>query len=107
MKKENIRRATLEQLKEMKARGEFLRPTEKSENFPIASNDDEDFETTLPDDFWENAVLVYPETKASVHLRVDRKVLDFFKSQGKGHLTRMNAVLRAYVEANEKAKKAG
>jgi len=30
-------------------------------------------------------------------------VIDFFKSQGKGYQTRMNAVLRAYMEA----KKAG
>ena len=35
--------------------------------------------------------------KKSVHLRVDPEVLDFFKSEGKGHLTRMNAVLRSYV----------
>jgi uncharacterized protein (DUF4415 family) len=36
----------------------------------------------------------------SVHLRVDRYVLEWFKGQGKGHLTRMNAVLRAYYEAH-------
>ena len=33
---------------------------------------------------------------------VDRDVLDFFKRQGKGYQTRMNAVLRAYMEAVEK-----
>jgi uncharacterized protein (DUF4415 family) len=38
--------------------------------------------------------------KVSVHLRVDPDVFDWFKSKGKGHLTRMNAVLRAYYEAN-------
>ncbi len=61
----------------------------------------------LGPDFWKDAVIVYPQTKSSVHLRVDRKVLDFFKSQGKGHLTRMNAVLRAYVDAQTSSKKAG
>jgi uncharacterized protein (DUF4415 family) len=40
--------------------------------------------------------------KASVHLRVDHDVLEWFRCQGKGHLTRMNAVLRAYYEANRK-----
>jgi uncharacterized protein (DUF4415 family) len=65
-------------------------------------------EIELDDSFWENARLQPPlfppekvaPKKASVHLRVDQDVLDWFKSQGRGHLTRMNAVLRAYFEAN-------
>jgi uncharacterized protein (DUF4415 family) len=36
-----------------------------------------------------------------VHLRVDADVLAWFKAQGRGHLTRMNAVLRAYMEAHK------
>lgn len=43
-----------------------------------------------------------PEPKQSVHLRLDRDVIAFFKRQGKGHLTRMQAVLRAYVEARKR-----
>ena len=60
-------------------------------------------EIELDDDFWGAAELVVPGgmSKASVHLRVDREVLDWFRSQGKGHLTRMNAVLRAYYQANK------
>ena len=52
--------------------------------------------------FWETARLVVPqaERKESVHLRVNNDVLDWFKKQGKGHLTRMNAVLRAFYQAN-------
>jgi uncharacterized protein (DUF4415 family) len=50
--------------------------------------------------FWEKARVVEPVTgKVSVHLRVDREVLAWFKAQGEGHLTRMNAVLRSYVQA--------
>jgi uncharacterized protein (DUF4415 family) len=37
--------------------------------------------------------------KASVSLRIDVDVLDWFKSSGAGYQTRMNAVLRAYKEA--------
>ena len=36
---------------------------------------------------------------AKVSLWVDADVLDWFKSQGKGHLTRMNTVLKSYAEA--------
>lgn len=51
----------------------------------------------LGTDFWSKAKLTQVKAKRSVHLRVDPDVFDYFKSQGKGHLTRMNAVLRAYV----------
>jgi len=54
-------------------------------------------------DFWEEAVLVFP-AKHMVCLRIDRDILDWFRSQGKGYQTRMNAVLRAYMEAQIKAK---
>jgi uncharacterized protein (DUF4415 family) len=39
--------------------------------------------------------------KTSVHLRLDNDIVNWFKADGKGHLTRMNAVLRAYVEAQK------
>ncbi len=38
--------------------------------------------------------------KASVSLRVDADVLKWFKAQGPGYQTRMNAVLRAFKEAS-------
>jgi len=44
-----------------------------------------------------------PKGKTSVHLRLDTDVLDWFRAQGAGHLTRMNAVLRAYVDAQARA----
>ena len=38
--------------------------------------------------------------KASISLRVDRDVLDWFKAQGEGYQTRINAVLRAFRDAS-------
>jgi uncharacterized protein (DUF4415 family) len=38
--------------------------------------------------------------KASISLRVDADVLEWFKAQGAGYQTRMNAVLRAFKEAS-------
>jgi uncharacterized protein (DUF4415 family) len=38
--------------------------------------------------------------KASVSLRIDADVLEWFKSTGTGYQTRMNAVLRAFKEAS-------
>ncbi len=49
--------------------------------------------------FWKDAKVVWPETKQLTSLRIDPDVLIWFKAQGKGYQTRMNAVLRAYVKA--------
>jgi len=52
--------------------------------------------------FWKRARIVVPPGKTSVHLRVDSDVFEWFKKQGDGHLTRMNAVLRSYVDAHRR-----
>ena len=39
-----------------------------------------------------------PEAKADLHMRIDRDMLDFFRRTGRGYQTRINAVLRSYVE---------
>ena len=39
--------------------------------------------------------------KTSISLRVDRDVLAWFKAQGDGYQTRINAVLRAFRDASE------
>ena len=38
--------------------------------------------------------------KASISLRVDADVLEWFKSQGPGYQTRINAVLKAFKDAS-------
>ena len=39
----------------------------------------------------------YKPTKTEIHMRVDTDVLEWYKSQGKGYQTKMNAVLRAHA----------
>lgn len=56
---------------------------------------------SLGKDFWKSARVVVPPGKTSIHLRLDRDVVEWFRAGGKGHLTRMNAVLRAYVNAQK------
>ena len=48
---------------------------------------------------WSQARVVMPPSKQAISVRIDRDVLDFFKSQGRGYQTRINAVLRSYMEA--------
>ncbi len=47
----------------------------------------------------ENAMLLRPgRRKRQITVRLDADMIDWFKSQGKGYQTRMNAVLRTYFE---------
>lgn len=39
-------------------------------------------------------------TKTSISLRVDANVLEWFKAQGPGYQTRINAVLKAFKDAS-------
>ena len=39
--------------------------------------------------------------KSQITLRLDTDVLEWFKTQGKGYQTRMNALLRAYMQAQK------
>ena len=53
----------------------------------------------LGESFFQNARLSCRAVcrRKTVTMRLDQDVFDWFKGQGKGHLTRMNAVLRAYM----------
>jgi len=53
----------------------------------------------LDKDFFKKAV-VWPGTKKQLTLRLDPDVVDFFKKQGRGYQTTINAVLKKYVEAH-------
>jgi uncharacterized protein (DUF4415 family) len=59
--------------------------------------------TTAAD--WKNARLVWPTNKLATSIRLDPDVLTWFRSFGKGYQTRINVVLRSYVEAQRKGGK--
>jgi uncharacterized protein (DUF4415 family) len=59
---------------------------------------------SLGEAFWRKAQVVMPRGKKAVNLRLDADVLDWFRAQGPGYLTRMNAVLRSYFEAKQARK---
>jgi uncharacterized protein (DUF4415 family) len=66
----------------------------------IAENDDEG--APMSDEEWTRAE-IRPPIKKPVGLKLDDDILTWFKSQGRGYQTRINAVLRRYVEARKKA----
>lgn len=54
----------------------------------------------LDDTFFERARVRVP-AKQPVTLRIDEDVLEWFKSQGKGYQTRINRLLRLYMESQQ------
>jgi uncharacterized protein (DUF4415 family) len=50
-------------------------------------------------EFWKTARVVIPAPKQTITIRLDGDVLEWLRKQ-KGYQTRINAVLRTYMEAN-------
>lgn len=54
----------------------------------------------LPDAVWVRAATL-PAGKQQITIRIDQDVLDFFRLNGARYQSRINAVLRSYVEAHK------
>lgn len=72
------------------------------EDIERAVKDDPDAAPLVDEKWFETAELVMPgEGKEPVTIRLDTDVVQWFKAQGRGYQTRINAVLRAYVETKK------
>jgi len=56
-----------------------------------------------PDAVWTRSLDFPLKNKRQISLRIDADVLDWFKGTGSRYQTRINAVLRSYVQAQEVA----
>lgn len=82
-----------------------LTAQQRAELEAVAAMSDEQIDYSdapyLPDAVWMKAADQLPHTKKQITLRIDAEVLAFFKHTGKRYQSRMNAVLRAYVDAHK------
>src|SRR4051794_4143215 len=108
MSEQHIRRYSAEELRAMVERGEtetddraLSAMTEEELEASIASDPDW---KDIPRDWYVNAVPVSPGNKKLLSLRLDPDVVEWFRAQGPGYQTRMNAVLRAYMNAKQSGK---
>ena len=53
----------------------------------------------LDERFWKNVRLLRPAQKEMISLRVDKDIVKWFRSRGRGYQGYMNAVLRSFVES--------
>ncbi len=56
----------------------------------------------LDESFFKKEMVTIPQKKDSITLRIDHDVLEFFKHQGRGYQTLINAVLKTYAHAKQK-----
>lgn len=54
----------------------------------------------LDDEFFRTAKIRMPQAKKAVSIRLDQDVLAWFRDQDGAYQTRMNAVLRTYMQAH-------
>jgi len=100
-RKERIIRQTNKELRAMQGRGDSKSDWKAAANMTDAEVEaaiagDSDEAGTAVD--WSQASVELPQPKAILNMRVDRDVLEFFRRQGKGYQTKINAVRRSYVE---------
>ena len=72
----------------------------------IAQAITEDSDTFEPEPEWlQRAMVLRPgQPKLRVTAYFDQEVVEWFRAQGRGYQTRMNAVLRAYMEGAKKSR---
>jgi uncharacterized protein (DUF4415 family) len=92
----NIVSYTADELKTMAERGEDLTDLKKAAAQPLPDGSDPD--DAMEEIDWATTELPMPRRKAHASLRLDADMLDWFKSQGRGYQTKINAVLRSYFQ---------
>lgn len=103
-KKESMKTYSAEALRTMIARGE-----DRSDIAAVKAKTQEEIERDAANDHdddvsvdWSQVEVTMPRNKQGVFLRLDAEILEHFKQDGSGYQTRINAVLRAYVEQQNK-----
>ncbi len=106
-RKSDIAQFTADELARMRADGLSATDWTKAESVTGAEVDagiaaDPDEAGMVMD--WDSASIELPERKAVLNMRIDHDVLAYFKQSGRGYQSRINAVLRAFVSAQQRSR---
>jgi uncharacterized protein (DUF4415 family) len=95
---DDVTTVTLEEAKEMESRTDWEALEEKTDEQirkDVESDPDAYF---LDEDWFEAATFVNPSAeKERISIRIDKDILEFFRSGGRGYQSRINKVLREYM----------
>jgi uncharacterized protein (DUF4415 family) len=92
----NIVKHTVAELRAMEKRGESKTDWKAAAKKPLPSGRDPD--DAMDEIDWVLTELPKPRRKGHMTLRIDSDVLAWFRAQGKGYQSRINAILRRYYE---------
>lgn len=106
-KRKHIVRYTDRQLKAMRAAGKTGSDWKRAARAPVPDGSDRDDAIGPVDIRWATTELPLPRRKAHTTLRLDADLLDWFRAQGRGYQTRINAVLRSYYEQRSRSNRSG
>jgi uncharacterized protein (DUF4415 family) len=98
-KRDRIVRYSVEQLSTMPGEGDWAKVDSFTQD-EVERMADED-EGPLPEGWEKTIILGVPEPKKDVHIRLDPAVLRWFKAHGPGYQTRINTVLKSFVQARQ------
>lgn len=93
-KSKNIVSFTADELKAREQMGEDRTDLKKAAHLALPDGTDPD--DAMEEIDWATTELPMPRPKAHASLRLDADMLDWFKAQGRGYQTKINAVLRSY-----------
>jgi uncharacterized protein (DUF4415 family) len=104
LKNERIVSYTATEIDEMVSRGEDRTDVDK-----VLALTEEELEASIDHDEegvvdWSTTTVTIPRPKVPFTMRYDPEVLEWFRSQGPGYQTKINAVLRSYIEAQRDRK---
>ena len=95
-KNDDFVRHTAAELQALQAAGKTLSDWGAASQVPLPDGGDPD--DAMEHVAWVTTDLPMPKRKEHTNLRIDADVMAFFRGQGKGYQTKINAVLRSYVD---------
>jgi uncharacterized protein (DUF4415 family) len=101
MSEKNITRRLVADLKRGRTDHRRLRRMSDRQIADAARNDKDAARLDID---WTGAAVVVPEAKQAISIRLDRDIVEFFKRTGRGYQTKINAVLRSYVQHERRGK---
>lgn len=83
----------------------LLKTTSKKRLKELAARPDSEIDYSdipeLDEEWFKNAKPIYPKPKHLLSIRLDDEVYHWFKQQGRGYQSHINAILKSYVQAHK------
>ena len=89
MKEKHTKGMSLTELRQLKGQTDWNRLKQEGDY-----DGEEEFDVD-----WSQAKIVEPHRKVMISVRLDEDVLSYLKGQGRGYQTRINNILRSYMDA--------